>query len=436
MKNDYATRLKKIVLDVRSTLGRDVDPDTFSQAIDDHPDMTDDLRDFLLEKEKLLNESSIPDDADETFRQDVLRYQHKKGKKAPFVPCDSLNIDFAQMDSKQKNFYFYFREQVLKGNFIHTDDFYILLFATELAFGFRNFPLEKSHKIISDLYEQYENDHDDATDLIFDDILSLCIKYDFPKDALFTAPYAPPQNIAKTNYLIFQSIHLPECHLGLNIIMPLMDIDFEKCKLAKENQLPLYTHCLMLAVNVVNFYLCEEEKVHFYQAYALPEEETFDDVVFENSKFQQREKYKLTMPNYFEDKQLRHIMTEIARHTDNVIRKFFDIRGRLRNIDLEEDIADLVELVVVKQLEEDAKELSDMFTDNLGFSLENMNLQQAEQIKEALTRMNPDDFDEDISMEDLMSALFTEMGQENQAPNGKFPPKKDNILYPDFRKNL
>ncbi|MEK4175217.1 TerB N-terminal domain-containing protein [Aeribacillus sp. FSL K6-1305] len=67
------------------------------------------------------------------FLNDSLRYSQKTGDpKAKFVPFMQYYPTFRSLDDNQKNWYFYWREEVLKGRYIDTDLSYIYLFAYEL----------------------------------------------------------------------------------------------------------------------------------------------------------------------------------------------------------------------------------------------------------------------------------------------------------------
>ncbi len=66
------------------------------------------------------------------FIKDSVKYSNTRGQKCSFKPLMCYWTTFDKLDAKQKKWYFYWRENVLKGNYIDTDLSYIILFVYEL----------------------------------------------------------------------------------------------------------------------------------------------------------------------------------------------------------------------------------------------------------------------------------------------------------------
>ena len=66
------------------------------------------------------------------FIKDSVKYSNTRGQKCSFKPLMCYWTTFDKLDAKQKKWYFYWRESVLKGNYIDTDLSYIILFVYEL----------------------------------------------------------------------------------------------------------------------------------------------------------------------------------------------------------------------------------------------------------------------------------------------------------------
>lgn len=76
-------------------------------------------------------------------------------KTTPYIPCDSYNIDYDEMNSQQKKFYFYFRTMMIQGKNIKTYAYYIVLLATELLLGYRDFSPKQVQKYLLRLLDSY-----------------------------------------------------------------------------------------------------------------------------------------------------------------------------------------------------------------------------------------------------------------------------------------
>lgn len=66
------------------------------------------------------------------FLKDSIKYANEKGKPAVHQPLMAYWTTFDQLDKKQKEWYFYWRNQVLHGNYLNTDLSYLILFTYEL----------------------------------------------------------------------------------------------------------------------------------------------------------------------------------------------------------------------------------------------------------------------------------------------------------------
>ena len=66
------------------------------------------------------------------FMEDSIKYANQMGVKTEFVPLQVYWTTFRDLDEKQKKWYFYWRHQTLKGNYLNTDLSYVILFVYEL----------------------------------------------------------------------------------------------------------------------------------------------------------------------------------------------------------------------------------------------------------------------------------------------------------------
>lgn len=67
-----------------------------------------------------------------SFFQDSIKYAIERGEPAVHQPLMSYWTTFDHLNKKQKEWYFYWRNQVLQGNYLDTDLSYLILFTYEL----------------------------------------------------------------------------------------------------------------------------------------------------------------------------------------------------------------------------------------------------------------------------------------------------------------
>jgi hypothetical protein len=99
------------------------------------------------------------DSTERNFIKDSLKYKDKTHPKCEMPHFQTYYSNFAEMNMEQKNWYFYWREQVVNGVYPVTDLSYIYLFVFELInYSFNPsaaFNLSMMHR----LYDAYKNQH-------------------------------------------------------------------------------------------------------------------------------------------------------------------------------------------------------------------------------------------------------------------------------------
>lgn len=91
----------------------------------------------------------------ESFVQDSLRYAGESGGICQEVPLQAYWTTFDMLNSKQRDWYFYWRDQVLKGNYIEVDLSYVFLFTYELLNYSFNPNASFNVSMLVRLYENY-----------------------------------------------------------------------------------------------------------------------------------------------------------------------------------------------------------------------------------------------------------------------------------------
>ena len=69
-----------------------------------------------------------------TFLKNAIEYMDVVGYPCEYVPFFSYVPQYDQMNDRQKDYYFWFRENAKKGSFIQTDQGYLFLYIFETVF--------------------------------------------------------------------------------------------------------------------------------------------------------------------------------------------------------------------------------------------------------------------------------------------------------------
>lgn len=93
------------------------------------------------------------------FVKDSLKYSQKRGVQCPEIPLMAYYTTFSHLDDKQKKWYFYWREQVLKGNYLEVDLSYIFMFVYELLNYTFNSKASFNLSMMERIYKNYNAHH-------------------------------------------------------------------------------------------------------------------------------------------------------------------------------------------------------------------------------------------------------------------------------------
>ncbi|GEN32971.1 TerB N-terminal domain-containing protein [Aneurinibacillus danicus] len=93
------------------------------------------------------------------FVKQSLAYSRRVGKKCSHIPLKAYYTTFQHLDERQKEWYFYWRSQVLQGNYPNTDLSYIFLFVYELINYSFNQNAAFNISMLMRLYKNYKERH-------------------------------------------------------------------------------------------------------------------------------------------------------------------------------------------------------------------------------------------------------------------------------------
>ncbi len=92
------------------------------------------------------------------FRKAALVYYDHKTEKCDYVPFFSYMPQYSQMNTEQKNYYFYWRWEIRRGRFIKTDYSYLYLYVYEILNLPDKIPASEGVLMLASLWREYKND--------------------------------------------------------------------------------------------------------------------------------------------------------------------------------------------------------------------------------------------------------------------------------------
>ena len=90
-----------------------------------------------------------------SFKNDAERYYNETGERSDFVPYFSSVPQYSQLNEEQKNYYFFWRDCIRRGEYIKCDYSYYWLYIYEIVNLSLQIPPEKGIKLLCSVWREY-----------------------------------------------------------------------------------------------------------------------------------------------------------------------------------------------------------------------------------------------------------------------------------------
>lgn len=268
------------------------------------------------------------------FRKAALIYYDYKTPKCDFVSFYSYMPQYSQLNSAQKNFYFYWRDSVRRGKYIKTDYSYFYLYVYEIL----NLPdkIEKQEgldKLIS-LWLAYRADLPSIDPYMASWVQDYCLVYDLA---------CPMEKIGEFIFDVISASDFKEFYLsdisamgdeGVNAMLAyLSDYDWRRARYAGGSNKEAYKKHMLGAMGLLLRSLESDGSL-------LSSDHESEHIVrnaFRNSLCTHSVKCRLDIEYIPRSKSedLRRVVTSSIRYTENKLRALLGVKSRLAITDLE-----------------------------------------------------------------------------------------------------
>ena len=113
-----------------------------------------------------------------SFRKAALLYYDVRGKKCEFAPFFSYMPQYSQLNQAQKNYYFYWRDEVRRGNYLKSDYPYIYLYIYEILNLPDKIEPNRGIELLVDLWKAYGKEFPNLNSQLSLWIQDYCLMYD------------------------------------------------------------------------------------------------------------------------------------------------------------------------------------------------------------------------------------------------------------------
>ncbi len=293
------------------------------------------------------NQISYVDRFVELAKTDVNRYQ----KKAKFEPFRAISPHYERMSESQANWYFYWRDQVRKGNYLDTDKGYLLLHVFELInnIGVKN--ALDGYLQLRQLWLAYRDALPGIdylllgwlADYVIINPCSIDVRQIYTDDAALEYTLAAFPDLLVEFYL-----EKPLSEMPLFLIQELIDYDLLKSKFFNSEHRDILVSTIPKVLEQVNQHMVKSNNEGIFERFRPRSSITITREPFKNALYAGtvEEVTLITILPYTLREPLKYLLTGIVKHTENKLREKHKFRGRLRNYSVEAEVDKVIQRVI------------------------------------------------------------------------------------------
>lgn len=285
-----------------------------------------------------------PLSAEERFYRDMKLYADRAVTEAALVPFGDERPIYESMSKYQKAWYFYWRSQVRGGIYPETDVGYILLYSFELLNGQDWQTPGEGLRKLQELWLAYRLRHGELDGKLYPWCLDFARKHDLPM------PAPEVRNLAIPDEPVLRDLMIEAYSQGKPLKLPFALVDglcaysLTGSKFYKDSHQALMEEAIPRVIALADAALIKEKKKGLLAVYgpARPKKQMhypFRGAICPDGGQQ----IEISLRGYTAGIKLREYINSLVRHGENVLRSICGYRGRLRGVELEPELAALVE---------------------------------------------------------------------------------------------
>lgn len=290
------------------------------------------------------------------YLNEAQKLASRKVKQTKFVPLESpftsYSHDYQVLNQEQRQWYFYWRDQVRQGQYLATDLAYIFIYAPELVHLVGVDGPNDAYQRLRALWLNYRDQHPKIEPYLLSWMLSLVTAYDCevssrdvlltPEAFNFTVSIAPDVLFAQYVGGDFRELPIP-------LLEKYVDYAIQRSSFYTSEHEALVQQVLPASIDIVNTYQANNGNGPLFNR------QTSAPVIIELKRCWRADQTYLDWPMrlYFEDvpaysqnQKLRRYLTGIVKYTENKLREEKNFRGRLRVLGLDRVTRTLIDRLI------------------------------------------------------------------------------------------
>lgn len=283
----------------------------------------------------------------EDFKKDAIRYFNMSSAPCPHVPYFSYVPQYVQLNRAQMSWYLYFRDQVRRGEYPECDYSYILLLIYEIINLGEFADAKKGQRILSELHRNYRQKHPKLDRILGEWICdySLIHRLPPPRDA---HPSLSDSSTLKEFYVYFEGRDAKSSYAEL-LLRYCSAYDYKKSKFAVGDALGVYDKHIVGALS--SMITLSGEKAEIIKGAKLENNFiTRDAYSGALCASDIKRRIEIEFCSFSRSHELRFIIADIVKYSENKIRAALGIKSRLSVFGLQKEITSALDAYFAREL--------------------------------------------------------------------------------------
>ena len=303
----------------------------------------------------VLNPQSVTmsysyDTTQSKFFKDMKTYANRIGTVAPFEPFMTYWPTYDSMSKGQQNWYFYWRSEVRKQNYIQTDLSYIFIYIYEILSGVGYLTPQDGYNKLIAIWQAYRGQFPKLDRYLHSWIFDFAMLNNVEHTETVSYDSLRLMPSAKTDMLIDRHSQDSPLKLPFELIDVLCDYSLIGSKFYKDGNQGLIQEAIPRVVALADAVLRKHKSKGILDIYGPNRTKKQDYYAFASAVCPQaNQKISISIKAYSSSQKLRGYVNELVRYAENSLRALYRYRGRLRGVTLDEETAKLVDTFLKRE---------------------------------------------------------------------------------------
>jgi hypothetical protein len=285
----------------------------------------------------------------DNFFEEMKSLADREGDEAPFVPFMSYWPTYKSMSDAQSKWYFYWRSQIRKKNYLKTDLSYIFIYVYELLNGIGYQTPAEGYTLLIEIWQAYREDFPKLNTYLYDWSFDFAYLNDIDlESANYENALHKPSYV--TDVIIGQHLDDVPLKLTLEMIDTLCDYSITGSKFYQSGHHEVIKEAIPRIVSLADALSRKKSQKGLLESYGPEQTVTRELYLFRSALCPKaNQTIKVTVLEYSSAPQLRNYINQLVRFGENSLREIYQAKGRLRGIEMDEETGNLIAAFLKKE---------------------------------------------------------------------------------------